>query len=63
MAYKLVCAVPMHGHKRGDAVTDKATVERLMATHNHHFVKVEIPDEPEAAEPEFPSYTDKSSTK
>lgn len=49
MAYKLVCIVPFHGHKRGQAVTDAATVERLSVSHPHHFVKVFSEDEPAPA--------------
>ena len=51
MAYKLVCIVPLHGYQRGQAVTDPATVERLLDSHDHHFVKVFTADEPHHAAP------------
>lgn len=52
MAYTLVCTVPLHNFKRGQAVTDAATVERLEASHSHHFVRVFSADvEPAPAAP------------
>jgi hypothetical protein len=54
MAYILRCINPMHGHARGSEVRDPVTVERLIATHNHHFVKVEVPDpEPDPVKASF----------
>lgn len=50
MAFKLVCTVPFHGFKKGQETTDPVMVASLMASHDHHFVKVamdpNIPSEP-----------------
>jgi hypothetical protein len=44
MAYKLICTVPMHGIRKGDAIIDQAAVERLSVSHPHHFVRTTLLD-------------------
>jgi hypothetical protein len=43
---KLVCVQPFHGYERGDEVTDENEVSQLLTSeHEHHFVRVSVPDE------------------
>lgn len=37
---KLVCTSPFQGFHKGQEVTDPFFVERLLRTHDRHFVKV-----------------------
>lgn len=58
MSYKLICTVPMHGIRKGDAIIDPAAVERLSDSHPHHFIRTIMLDS-DAPAPAAPAPADK----
>jgi hypothetical protein len=40
MPFKLVCVLPFHGVAKGQQITNPKEVERHLAEHDKHFVKV-----------------------
>lgn len=45
MAYKLVCVNPFGDYAKGQEVTDKGEVERLLNDREQYFVRVAMPEE------------------
>jgi len=38
--FDLICVIPFGMYQKGQRVSDRQEVERLMASHDHHFVRV-----------------------